>query len=41
MSRRNDTTYPDQPIETVTAPKAYSKTKSQPMIQAKSSPSVA
>src|SRR6267378_2519875 len=40
-SCRNDTTYPDQPIATVTAPSAYSSTRSQPMIQAMSSPSVA
>src|SRR5438552_11465946 len=39
--RKNDTTYPDQPIATVTAPSAYSSTRSQPMIQANSSPSVA
>src|SRR6266705_2542265 len=41
ISCRNDTTYPDQPIATVTAPSAYSRTRSQPMIQAKISPSVA
>src|SRR5581483_1198595 len=41
MSRKNETTYPDQPIDTVTAPSAYSKIKSQPMIQANNSPSVA
>src|SRR5438034_9464219 len=41
MSCRNDTTYPDQPMATVTAPRAYSSTRSQPMIQAKISPSVA
>jgi hypothetical protein len=35
------TTYPDQPTATVAAPKAYSRIKSQPMIQATSSPSVA
>src|SRR2546426_6283045 len=40
-SCRNDTTYPDQPIATVTAPRAYSSTRSHPMIQAKISPSVA
>src|SRR3989440_10966701 len=40
-SCRNDTTYPDQPMATVTAPSAYSSTKSQPMIHANSSPSVA
>jgi len=33
-SCRNDTTYPDQPIATVTAPSAYSSTRSHPMIQA-------
>src|SRR6478752_7067237 len=33
--------YPDQPFATVAAPSAYSRIKSQPMIQAKSSPSVA
>src|SRR6266571_181203 len=41
ISCRNDTTYPDQPIATVTAPSAYSRTKSHPMIQAMISPSVA
>src|SRR2546426_5039759 len=41
ISCRNDTTYPDQPMATVTAPSAYSSTKSQPMIHANSSPSVA
>ena len=41
MSLRNETTYPDHPIATVTAPSAYSSTRSQPMIQAKISPSVA
>src|SRR5256886_5595099 len=40
-SCRNDTTYPDQPIATVTAPSAYSSTRSHPIIQAISSPSVA
>src|SRR5262245_45373718 len=41
MSRRNETTYPDQPIATVTAPSAYSRIRSQPMIHATSSPRVA
>src|SRR6266699_3744280 len=41
MSCRNDTTYPDQPMATVTAPRAYSRTRSHPMIHAKISPSVA
>ena len=41
MSLRNETTYPDHPIATVTAPSAYSSTRSQPMIQATISPSVA
>src|SRR5580692_4647296 len=35
------TTYPDQPMETAIAPTAYSRIRSQPMIQAISSPSVA
>src|SRR5262249_39645401 len=34
-------TNPTQPIATVTAPSAYSRIKSQPMIHATSSPSVA
>src|SRR5690349_3048491 len=34
MSCRKLTTYPDQPIATVTAPSAYSRIRSQPMIQA-------
>jgi hypothetical protein len=33
--------YPDQPFATVADPTAYSRMRSQPMIQAKSSPSVA
>src|SRR5207248_2181999 len=33
--------YPDQPVATVALPTAYSSTRSQPMIQANSSPSVA
>src|SRR5439155_22778151 len=41
MSCRNDTTYPDQPIATVTAPSAYPRTTSQPTTQTKMSPSVA
>src|SRR5215207_9455637 len=40
-SLRNDTTYPDQPTATVEAANRYSRIRSQPMIQAKSSPSVA
>jgi hypothetical protein len=40
-SRRKETTYPDQPMETVTAPSAYSRIRSHPMIQAKNSPRVA
>ena len=40
-SPRNETTYPDHPIATVTAPRAYSRMRSQPMIQARNSPSVA
>ena len=35
------TKYPDQPTPTVAAPTAYSSTRSQPMIQATSSPIVA
>src|SRR5665213_495045 len=35
------TKYPDQPIATVTAPTAYSRIRSQPIIQATNSPSVA
>ena len=35
------TTYPDQPTATVDVLKAYSRIKSQPMIQAASSPTVA
>jgi hypothetical protein len=38
---RKKTTVPDQPEATVAAPKAYSRIKSQPMIQAKISPRVA
>src|SRR6266536_4630738 len=30
-SCRNDTTYPDHPMATVTAPSAYSSTRSQPL----------
>src|SRR6266699_3745134 len=37
----SETTYPDHPIATVTAPSAYSSTRSQPMIQANTSPRVA
>ena len=33
--------YPDQPAATVAAPKPYSSPRSQPMIQATNSPSVA
>jgi hypothetical protein len=40
-SARNDTTYPDQPMATVVALRAYSSTRSQPMIQAMNSPNVA
>src|SRR5437660_11097217 len=36
-----DTKWPDQPTPTVAAPAAYSTTRSQPMIQAASSPMVA
>jgi len=36
-----DTKWPDQPTPTVAAPAAYSSTRSQPMIQAASSPMVA
>ena len=35
------TTYPDQPMATAIAPTAYSRIRSQPMIQAISSPNVA
>ena len=35
------TKYPDQPTATVDAPMAYSRIRSQPMIQAKISPTVA
>src|SRR5207237_3278559 len=38
---RSDTRWPDQPTPTVAAPAAYSSTRSQPMIQATSSPIVA
>src|SRR2546430_1823007 len=38
--RRDDTTEPDQPIPTVTAPGAYSSTRAHPTIQAMSSPNV-
>src|SRR5213082_431400 len=37
----SDTKWPDQPTPTVAAPAAYSSTRSQPMIQAASSPMVA
>ena len=40
-SLRKETTYPDQPMETVIAPTAYSNARSQPIIQAINSPSVA
>ena len=40
-SRRNETTYPDQPTDTVDAANRYSRIRSQPMTQAISSPSVA
>src|SRR5262249_24260744 len=40
-SCKNGTTEPDQPIDTVTAPRAYSIIKSQPLIHAKTSPSLA
>ena len=33
--------YPDQPAATVAVPSAYSRIRSQPIIQATSSPSVA
>ena len=35
------TTYPDQPMATAIAPTAYSRIRSQPMIQAINSPNVA
>ena len=38
---RKLTTYPDQPAATVAVPSAYSRIRSQPIIQATSSPSVA
>ncbi len=41
MSCRKLTTYPDHPTATVAAPSAYSRMRSQPMIQATNSPSVA
>src|SRR6267154_3128264 len=37
----SETKWPDQPTPTVAAPAAYSSTRSQPMIQAASSPMVA
>src|SRR5439155_14959909 len=37
ISPKKEITYPDQPTETAIAPTAYSRTKSQPMIHAKSS----
>src|SRR2546422_9648752 len=37
----SETKWPDQPTPTVAAPAAYSRTKSQPMIQATISPMVA
>src|SRR3984957_16193384 len=40
-SRAKLTTYPDQPMETAIAPTAYSRIRSQPMIQAINSHSVA
>src|SRR2546427_12796116 len=40
-SWRNAVKWPDQPTATVAAPSAYSRIKSQPMIQAMNSPSVA
>src|SRR5213593_1455890 len=40
-SPSRDTKWPDQPTPTVAAPAAYSSTRSQPMIQAISSPMVA
>jgi len=41
LFRWEDGTEPDQPMATVIAPTAYSRIKSQPIIQATSSPSVA
>ena len=41
MSFRKETTYPDHPTATVEAAKRYSRMRSQPMIQATNSPSVA
>src|SRR2546423_12354552 len=41
QSFRNWVTYPDQPTATVEAAKRYSRMRSQPMIQATSSPMVA
>ena len=40
-SCRKLTRWPDQPTATVAAPSAYSRIRSQPMIHAKNSPSVA
>src|SRR5258708_7180962 len=40
-SWRKLTMYPDQPTATVAAPRAYSRIRSQPMIQAMNSPRVA
>src|SRR5206468_2536041 len=40
-SFKSETTYPDQPIATVTAPSAYSRIRSQPIIHATNSPRVA
>src|SRR2546425_1090437 len=40
-SWRKATRWPDQPTATVDAPSAYSRIRSQPMIQAMNSPSVA
>ena len=40
VSLKRLTTYPDQPTATVAAPNAYSRIRSQPMIQATNSPSV-
>src|SRR5688572_27640861 len=37
---RTSWAYPDHPLATVAAPTAYSRMRSQPMIQAKISPSV-
>jgi hypothetical protein len=37
----NSEKYPDHPTATVAAPKRYSRIRSQPMIQAMNSPSVA